>query len=293
MEVARGWYHAHGDPAGTVRLWDGTTWVGFPVADPRLQDSHDAPRVRPFEPVPGQVRLAPLAIAAQLSVLTLIGVYLFRMFVAVRERAYRKTVLDGRLLDIDLTEDRLTALIFLQAILWFVGILLMLLFGSIWMWRAWQNMKLWHKPLLRGRLLSRYSPLNILLELQTHSPPPHRAGVLNPVIAWAWWAMFAGVGAVERAVERGSHGDDGTAVTLLAIRIGLMGLTVVSFVLGLILIQQITNEQDRRMTPTQAQLRLLNEEAALKASLQNDPNRGHMVIEAQPGSSAMHQPPGG
>lgn len=25
-----GWYHAHGDPSGTQRFWDGTSWVGAP-----------------------------------------------------------------------------------------------------------------------------------------------------------------------------------------------------------------------------------------------------------------------
>lgn len=29
-----GWYHASGDPAGTVRYWDGTTWTATPVAPP-------------------------------------------------------------------------------------------------------------------------------------------------------------------------------------------------------------------------------------------------------------------
>lgn len=30
--VAPGWYHAAGDPPGTERWWDGTTWVGGPQA---------------------------------------------------------------------------------------------------------------------------------------------------------------------------------------------------------------------------------------------------------------------
>ena len=29
-----GWYHAEGDVEGTVRYWDGTQWVGGPVAAP-------------------------------------------------------------------------------------------------------------------------------------------------------------------------------------------------------------------------------------------------------------------
>jgi len=29
-----GWYHAHGDPPGTVRPWNGTAWVGEPIQAP-------------------------------------------------------------------------------------------------------------------------------------------------------------------------------------------------------------------------------------------------------------------
>lgn len=30
--AAPGWYHAEGDPEGTVRYWDGEQWIGGPVA---------------------------------------------------------------------------------------------------------------------------------------------------------------------------------------------------------------------------------------------------------------------
>lgn len=29
-----GWYHVQGDPPGTVRRWNGTHWIGFPIPDP-------------------------------------------------------------------------------------------------------------------------------------------------------------------------------------------------------------------------------------------------------------------
>ncbi|MEZ5340494.1 MAG: RDD family protein [Acidimicrobiales bacterium] len=29
--IAPGWYYAQGDPAGTHRYWDGSTWVGGPL----------------------------------------------------------------------------------------------------------------------------------------------------------------------------------------------------------------------------------------------------------------------
>lgn len=33
-----GWYHAHGDPSGTQRFWDGTAWVGTPQPGPGSSD---------------------------------------------------------------------------------------------------------------------------------------------------------------------------------------------------------------------------------------------------------------
>lgn len=33
-----GWYHAHGDPVGTQRFWDGTGWVGAPRPGPGSSD---------------------------------------------------------------------------------------------------------------------------------------------------------------------------------------------------------------------------------------------------------------
>ena len=33
-----GWYHAHGDPSGTQRYWDGTAWVGAPRPGPETAE---------------------------------------------------------------------------------------------------------------------------------------------------------------------------------------------------------------------------------------------------------------
>ena len=34
MSTTPGWYHGEGDPPGSTRYWDGTRWVGDPVAAP-------------------------------------------------------------------------------------------------------------------------------------------------------------------------------------------------------------------------------------------------------------------
>ena len=44
-----GWYHAHGDPSGTQRFWDGTGWVGAPRPRP---GSSNATAVNIALPIP-------------------------------------------------------------------------------------------------------------------------------------------------------------------------------------------------------------------------------------------------
>ncbi|MDH3302387.1 MAG: RDD family protein [Acidimicrobiia bacterium] len=44
-----GWYHAHGDPSGTQRFWDGTGWVGAPRPGP---GSSNATAVNIALPIP-------------------------------------------------------------------------------------------------------------------------------------------------------------------------------------------------------------------------------------------------
>lgn len=67
--MGEGWYHAEGDPAGTVRYWDGQLWIGEPraaqppaptatgaaVGDPILPPGYGTqPPAAPYAAVPGQ-----------------------------------------------------------------------------------------------------------------------------------------------------------------------------------------------------------------------------------------------
>jgi len=271
MSIEAGWYHAQGDPKGTVRRWNGTAWIGFPIQDPTLQ-AHQQ-HVDRFVPTPGQVPLKPFAIAAQLALIAVIGVYAMRLWVTFKERSYQVAVNDDTLLGIDTTRDQLDSLRLTQTFLWVGAVFLLFIFGSVWFWRAMRNMRLWHKRLDRKTKLYHFTPLFMMLELQTYSPRRSEQGVMNPVLAWGWWALFAGAGAVERAIERSSYGSTDTAVSLLALRMALVVFTLVSFVLAIMLVEQITKHQDRRMTPSAAQRKQLAEEQQLQASLAADPYR--------------------
>ncbi len=47
-QAESGWYHAQGDPEGTLRYWDGGQWLGEPQYPPQPAVEHQAP----FQPAP-------------------------------------------------------------------------------------------------------------------------------------------------------------------------------------------------------------------------------------------------
>lgn len=47
-QATAGWYHAEGDPVGTLRYWDGAQWVGDPQYPPQPAVADPAP----FQPAP-------------------------------------------------------------------------------------------------------------------------------------------------------------------------------------------------------------------------------------------------
>lgn len=56
-QAAAGWYHAEGDPVGTLRYWDGAQWVGEPQYPPQpvAQQAHSQvppQEAAPFQPAP-------------------------------------------------------------------------------------------------------------------------------------------------------------------------------------------------------------------------------------------------
>lgn len=53
-----GYYYAEGDPGGTVRYWDGSTWVGGPVT-PQAKPAPPPQYSPPHPPAPQSAQLAP------------------------------------------------------------------------------------------------------------------------------------------------------------------------------------------------------------------------------------------
>lgn len=60
-EMAAGWYHAEGDPPGSVRYWDGSLWRGEPQAPVGAQPAPPvgAPSAAPPQSVIGEPILPP------------------------------------------------------------------------------------------------------------------------------------------------------------------------------------------------------------------------------------------
>lgn len=69
-----GWYHAHGDPPGTVRYWDGTQWLGAPEADGSW--SRPAPLHVMIEPAGPWERIGARVIDGLLWLIALVAVTL-------------------------------------------------------------------------------------------------------------------------------------------------------------------------------------------------------------------------
>lgn len=69
MAVEAGWYQADGDPAGTVRYWDGTQWQGEPVPRPtQYQGDDSVPLASPMRRIAAYL-IDLMVVALLLSVL--------------------------------------------------------------------------------------------------------------------------------------------------------------------------------------------------------------------------------
>lgn len=148
-----GWYHAAGDEPGTVRLWNGTQWVGFPQRDPNVAPESVA---EPFAAIGGQVRLRAFAVPVQISLSAMAALYamgaiFFFIFMALAdsEQLAGGTVnaqLDGAAASTTESSPGAVAYLFAAGMFgfWAMVVLGPVLF-LVWFWRAYTNMSLWRE----------------------------------------------------------------------------------------------------------------------------------------------------
>jgi hypothetical protein len=257
---AAGWYYADGDPPGTVRLWNGTQWVGFPQRDPNAGFEQ---RVEAFEPTLGQMRLRELGFAVQLALGVVAVAYVFLIVKLLAGIAILDDVDPLTLTPtVDLIQD-VGDTIAPGFLFFYVAIALSGLLFVAWFWRAYKNVSLWH-PTKHATFwaiwawfvpfMNMFRPIGIMLELMTHSPRKDREGSLNPVTAVMWWALWLAPGFVGFALNVGSPDATSTLRSALWIQIIASVLNMVALVFAVVLVRQVTWHQDSRLVPSDEQV---------------------------------------
>jgi len=277
MSVEPGWYYAEGDPVGTVRRWNGTEWIGFPVAPPNedgtaaAQPATTTPR---FQPVSGLVSLKGLAIAVQL---TLIAVAISTIFVGVSLVQLAPYAGEAAADGVELSDRVPDGLAGRFATGTIVSGLLTLLCGLIfvvWFFLAYRNISLWHRT--RRSLpwavlawivpfVNLVRPMTMMLEIVEQSAPPNRNENPSPTPVAAWWILwvFAQFGLIFLAAG-GNDLESIASGALLAQGIGAL-LSVVAAGFAVYIVQGVTDAQEARGRPTAAQVEVMRQDAEAAA----------------------------
>lgn len=277
MTVEPGWYYAEGDPVGTVRRWNGTEWVGFPVAPPNEDGTgaaQPAPSTPRFEPVSGVVSLKGVAIAVQLC---LIAVAIATIFVAISLVQIAPYAGEAAADGVELYERVPDGLADRFAMGTIASGLLTLLCGIVfaaWFFLAYRNISLWHKT--RRSLpwtilawivpfINLVRPMTMMLEVVEHSAPPNRKENPSPTPVIAWWILwvFAQFGLLFLAAG-GNDLESVASGVLLAQGIGAF-MSVIAAGFAVFIVQGVTDAQEARRRPTAAQLELMRQDAEAEA----------------------------
>ena len=290
----KGCYYAEGDPPGTVRLWNGTQWVGFPQRDPNFVPT--GPATKPFTMYAGQVRLKPFALAAKIALGLIACSYALNAawafaFLATSDGESRADALfsaaledGGTSLEAEQSITALDVLFGLGAVLIVPAIFL------TWFWRAYANMDLWHENEYEGfwavlawfvPFLNLRRPWRMVLELLEHSADHDRDGDINPIWGMVWWLCFylplvltstLVFGFTSDPIDVFENVEDLATGIVLAMAVNSTFFTLAA-VCMIVIIHKVTAQQDQRLVPTDAQVELWEREQAEAATLVTNHNR--------------------
>lgn len=242
MNTPEGWYYADGDPPGTVRRWNGTAWVGFPIADPSAPvESRTKPET---VAVFGQKPLRPTGVFVSMALVWLAFALLVGALGSPTEISRIRVVVMGTTLP--------------AAFLSMIGFV-------FWFHRAYRNISLWSTPqrspiwAIIGWLIpivNLYAPFTMMLELIEESPHPRRRGSLNPLIAFLWWGLWVLpsfavpltlVWVSQRDVQSRAEALETVESAWIVIVLAFV-LNALSILLGMYLVHTISREQDIRLS---------------------------------------------
>lgn len=262
MTAEPGWYHAAGDPPGTVRLWNGSDWVGFPQRDPNVPLAET--QVSVGGPAHGQQRLKPFGILAMITMLGPAAAYGYQAVAMLRSYQLLGTFPEGTaLIDVinayDNTPDIEEVLAMQVVAMMAIGFTSLIagVFFIMWFFVAYMNLGKWARTKYESwwaivawivPFIQLKRPSEIMQELCESSPRADQVGAINPVVAWAWWlGWIAGSAAVRLLNIWAIRESDLTTVRMiLIISMALCLVNVACAFCAIRLIQQISHHQDLR-----------------------------------------------
>ena len=274
MTTEAGWYYAEGDPPGSVRRWNGTEWIGFPIMQPTAEGSTPGSTVgvKPFRPHAGQVGLTTIAVIVQLGLLATAAANLFYGVSLLQVAPYVTDFTQDGPDFVDQLPSGLATRFGLSALAsqlltFFTGVMFL-----IWFTLAYRNMSLWHRNRRAGYwpvlawivpFISLIRPMTMMMELAENSPRPDKRKDVSPIPVMVWWILWL---LTQFGVMFFLTRDLDALASSLLTGLGTVNLlSVVSAGLAIWIVQQITDAQQGRRVPSPAQRELMRQEAEVAA----------------------------
>ena len=247
-----GWYYAEGDPPGTVRRWNGETWIGFPIEPPSAEGTQQPKGLagaQSFKPVAGQIGLEGPAALASVALFAAIVAYAYLGLTFFRASRFVPT--DA----FDTGPDKVKAVVYVAVAVVFTAVCFI-----TWFSLAYRNLSLWHKTrrspgwapfVFITPFVSYRWPWDMMLELVEKSARPDRQGEINPIMVIVWWGgwilhqtLFGAALGVSRLINIGGTSDQLAVAACAVAIIGLAG--------AIYMVQSITAAQETRRYPAKS-----------------------------------------
>lgn len=221
-----GWYWHEGDPPGTVRAWDGSTWIGGPESVAHL-------------PLRERARATIVGFTAG-AALTISGATIYAINVSrTSPDDYRP--LRASIVDTQATVSGLVAIATTVAfIFWYYGA-----YGNLrWLrgqtkwtqsWAIWG----WIVP-----IINLFLPYRIMQELQPESPTDSAASKKWHRVLITWWGLSLVASIVSLTMW---FAEPSRSFVYVFAALAADAANLVSSVLAILLVRRVTKHQDARL----------------------------------------------
>jgi len=253
MTTEAGWYHAQGDPPNTVRRWNGEQWIGFPIEQEKPAGTGTIVGIKPFQPIPGQIRLSTFSAAAKITLLLAMAAHGFMAFVVFKNyQVSTGAVGPGHAPPVPISTG--FTVVFISCIL--AGIAFIAWFSA-----AYRNLSKWHhnkrSPAMAPVVffvpgIQFRWPWDMMLELVESSARKERQGEISPFGVLGWWGswilhqtLFGAAVGLKQLIDLG---DNGYFLGIAGSLVAIFGMAWAIY-----LVHAITQAQESRRRPSPAQ----------------------------------------